>query len=99
MDSCLYELEEQEQVSPFFGGAEQDIKCANILVNVSGSVKLADFSSTREGRPNKKSKWDKVDGDRSPPLTTSSQDSVSSAGSHAALLTAANAGSGYTTFT
>ncbi|GJX78929.1 SAP30-binding protein isoform X1 [Tanacetum coccineum] len=55
-------------------------------------------TSTREGRPNKKSKWDKVDGDRRHPLTTSGQDSGASAGSHAALPTAANAGSGYTAF-
>nr|GEX29535.1 HCNGP-like protein [Tanacetum cinerariifolium] len=55
-------------------------------------------TSTREGRPNKKSKWDKVDGDRRHPLTTSGQDSGASAGSHAALLTASNAGSGYTAF-
>lgn len=43
---------------------------------------------TREGRPNKKSKWDKVDGDTRHPLTTGGQDPVS----------AANAGSGYTAF-
>lgn len=45
---------------------------------------------TREGRQNKKSKWDKVDGDR--------RDPVSAVGAHAALLTAANAGAGYTAF-
>ncbi|KAJ8545422.1 hypothetical protein K7X08_018005 [Anisodus acutangulus] len=45
---------------------------------------------TRYGRQNKKSKWDKVDGDR--------RDPVSAVGAHAALLSAANAGAGYTAF-
>ncbi|CAN4084230.1 unnamed protein product [Withania somnifera] len=45
---------------------------------------------TRDGRQNKKSKWDKVDGDR--------RDPVSAVGAHAALLSAANAGAGYTAF-
>lgn len=61
----------------------------------SNSVPAAVDTGTREGRTNKKSKWDKVDGDRRHPLTTSGQDS----GSHAAaLLSAANAGTGYTAF-
>lgn len=47
-------------------------------------------SVTRDGRQNKKSKWDKVDGDR--------RDPVSAVGAHAALLSAANAGAGYTAF-
>ena len=53
-------------------------------------------TSTWEGRPNKKSKWNNVDGDMRHPITTSSQNSVSSVGSHATLLTAANDMSGYT---
>ncbi|XP_071714345.1 uncharacterized protein [Rutidosis leptorrhynchoides] len=53
---------------------------------------------TREGRPNKKSKWDKVDGDRRHPLTSSGQDSVSSSGSHAVLMSTTNARTGYTAF-
>ncbi|KAL6991244.1 hypothetical protein U1Q18_009362 [Sarracenia purpurea var. burkii] len=55
-------------------------------------------SVTRDGRQNKKSKWDKVDGDRRNLLPPGGQDSVSAAGAHAALLTAANAGTGYTAF-
>ncbi|XP_076950100.1 uncharacterized protein LOC143622978 [Bidens hawaiensis] len=47
-------------------------------------------TGTREGRPNKKSKWDKVDGDRRHP---SGQDPISSVGS--AYL---SAGTGYTAF-
>ncbi|CAK9148120.1 unnamed protein product [Ilex paraguariensis] len=51
----------------------------------------------RDGRQNKKSKWDKVDGDRRNPLATGGPDSVSSVGAHA-LLSAASAGTGYTAF-
>lgn len=53
---------------------------------------------TRDGRQNKKSKWDKVDGDRRNPLPSGGQDSVSNTGAQAALLSAANAGTGYTAF-
>ncbi|KAL4193381.1 hypothetical protein AMTRI_Chr06g176600 [Amborella trichopoda] len=52
----------------------------------------------REGRQNKKTKWDKVDGDRRIPLATGGQDAVSTVSAHAALLSAANAGAGYTAF-
>ncbi|XP_058770301.1 uncharacterized protein LOC131643947 isoform X1 [Vicia villosa] len=55
-------------------------------------------SINRDGRQNKKSKWDKVDGDRKIPLPSVGQDSVSTAGAHAAVLSAANAGSGYMLF-
>nr|GMD10821.1 SAP30-binding protein [Ipomoea batatas] len=44
----------------------------------------------RDSRQNKKSKWDKVDVDR--------RDTISAVGAHAALLSAANAGSGYAAF-
>ncbi|KAK1426073.1 hypothetical protein QVD17_14741 [Tagetes erecta] len=56
----------------------------------SNPVSAAAGTGTREGRPNKKSKWDKVDGDR---RHSSGQDPISSAGS--AFL---SAGSGYTAF-
>ena len=39
-----------------------------------------------------------VDGDRRNPLHSGGQDSVSTASAHATLLTAANAGTGYTAF-
>ncbi|XWS12501.1 hypothetical protein CRYUN_Cryun37aG0094700 [Craigia yunnanensis] len=44
----------------------------------------------RDGRQNKKSKWDKVDSDRRNPLPA--------VGAHTVLLSAANAGTGYTAF-
>ncbi|KAI8525707.1 hypothetical protein RHMOL_Rhmol13G0250300 [Rhododendron molle] len=62
------------------------------------SVTAAVDSMTRDGRQNKKSKWDKVDGDRRNVLPPGGHDSVSVTGAHAALLTAANAGTGYTAF-
>ncbi|KAF8409068.1 hypothetical protein HHK36_005140 [Tetracentron sinense] len=52
----------------------------------------------RDSRQNKKSKWDKVDGDRRNPLHSGGQDTLSASGTHAALLSAANAGAGYTAF-
>jgi len=39
-----------------------------------------------------------VDGDRKNPLPSAGQDSVSTIGAHAALLSAANAGGGYMQF-
>ncbi|WOG86625.1 hypothetical protein DCAR_0205842 [Daucus carota subsp. sativus] len=57
------------------------------------SVPAAVDSVVREGRPNKKSKWDKVDGDRRNPLPTGGADPLS-----ATLLSAANAGTGYSAF-
>jgi hypothetical protein len=43
------------------------------------------------------SEW-QVDGDRKIPLPSVGQDSVSTAGAHAAVLSATNAGSGYMLF-
>ncbi|KAI9076898.1 hypothetical protein K1719_041202 [Acacia pycnantha] len=55
--------------------------------------------TNRDGRQNKKSKWDKVDGDRENPLPFGGQDSGCTGGVHAAILSAANAGSsGYMLF-
>ncbi|KAG9447874.1 hypothetical protein H6P81_014002 [Aristolochia fimbriata] len=55
-------------------------------------------TATREGRQNKKTKWDKVDGDRRIPLHPGTQDNIATTGAHAAILSAANAGTGYTAF-
>ncbi|XP_051129048.1 uncharacterized protein LOC127249969 isoform X2 [Andrographis paniculata] len=52
--------------------------------------------TARDGRQNKKSKWDKVDVDQSNPLA--GQENLSTAGAHAAILSAAKAGSGYSGF-
>ncbi|KAK9153059.1 hypothetical protein Sjap_000539 [Stephania japonica] len=54
-------------------------------------------AAVRDSRQSKKSKWDKVDGERKNPLHPG-QDAMSTAASHAALLSAANAGAGYSAF-
>ncbi|GJN17608.1 hypothetical protein PR202_gb04688 [Eleusine coracana subsp. coracana] len=51
----------------------------------------------KETRPNKKSKWDKVDGDIKNPAVPSGHDNLSATVS-AALLASANVGSGYAAF-
>ncbi|KAL1367627.1 hypothetical protein AAHE18_02G065100 [Arachis hypogaea] len=67
-------------------------------VAASGLVPPIADSINRDGRQNKKSKWDKVDGDRKNPLPSVGQDSVSTVGTHAAILSTVNAGSGYMLF-
>ncbi|KAF0910485.1 hypothetical protein E2562_002939 [Oryza meyeriana var. granulata] len=57
------------------------------LVSISGE------GVQKEARPNKKSKWDKVDGDIKNPAAPSGHDNLS-----AALLTSANVGAGYAAF-
>ncbi|KAG6416656.1 hypothetical protein SASPL_124091 [Salvia splendens] len=52
----------------------------------------------RDGRQNKKSKWDKVDVDQQSLLTVGGQENLSAVGAHAALLSTAKAGSGYSAF-
>lgn len=54
--------------------------------------------TSRDGRQNKKSKWDKVDVDQRNPLATGVQENLSAVGTHAAILSAAKAGSGYSAF-
>ncbi|KAL9383753.1 hypothetical protein Peur_024076 [Populus x canadensis] len=67
------------------------------VVTASGTHSSANAADAapREGRQNKKSKWDKVDGDGRNPLPPGGHDSLAAA---AALLSAANVGSGYTGF-
>ncbi|KAJ6724886.1 TRANSCRIPTIONAL REGULATOR PROTEIN HCNGP [Salix viminalis] len=67
------------------------------VVTASGTHSSANAADAapREGRQNKKSKWDKVDGDGRNPLPSGGQDSVAAA---AALLSVANVGTGYTGF-
>lgn len=67
----------------------------------SGVLNLPPASSdamARDGRQNKKSKWDKVDVDQRSSLATGGQENLSAVGAHAALLSAAKAGSGYSAF-
>ncbi|KAK1322379.1 hypothetical protein QJS10_CPA03g00759 [Acorus calamus] len=69
-------------------------------VSASGlhsAITVAEVLS-RDSRQNKKTKWDKVDGDVRLPLPPAGQDVVSAAAAHAAILSAANVGAGYTAF-
>ncbi|GAB2231328.1 hypothetical protein Droror1_Dr00010334 [Drosera rotundifolia] len=54
-------------------------------------------AGAREGRSNKKSKWDKVDGDRRS-MVGGGLDAVSTTGTHSAVPSGANTGSGYAVF-
>ncbi|CAH2034282.1 unnamed protein product [Thlaspi arvense] len=65
----------------------------------SGLPSIPTEVAARDGRPIKKSKWDKVDGDvKNPSLPAATQDSLSSIRSSAALVSASSAGSGYSAF-
>ncbi|KAK3431179.1 hypothetical protein EUGRSUZ_E02762 [Eucalyptus grandis] len=74
-----------------------NVPVAGVPTAASGGLRLSD-PTARDGRQNKKSKWDKVDGDRKNPLPSGAQESVSTVAAHAAMLSAANAGAGYTAF-
>jgi len=52
----------------------------------------------KETRPNKKSKWDKVDGDVKNPAVPIGHDNLSATVSAALLTSAANVGAGYAAF-
>ncbi|CAJ1973667.1 unnamed protein product [Sphenostylis stenocarpa] len=65
-------------------------------VTGSGLPLVPPTADARDGRQNKKSKWDKADGDRKNPLPSAAQDSESTIGAHAA--NAVNAGGGYMQF-
>ncbi|XP_030465507.2 LOW QUALITY PROTEIN: uncharacterized protein LOC115684777 [Syzygium oleosum] len=71
-----------------------NVPVAGVPTAASGGLRPSD-PAARDGRQNKKSKWDKVDGDRKP---SGAQESVSTVAAHAAILSAANAGAGYTAF-
>ncbi|XP_073312309.1 uncharacterized protein [Primulina huaijiensis] len=65
---------------------------------VSNITPVAVDVAARDGRHNKKSKWDKVDVDQRNFNPAGGQETVSSIGAHAALISAAKAGSGYSAF-
>ncbi|XP_043693770.1 SAP30-binding protein-like [Telopea speciosissima] len=79
------------------GGTQPGTVPAGPKINVPIPGTASD-ALARDGRQNKKSKWDKVDGDQRNPLLPGGQDTVSKVGAHATLLSAANLGAGYTAF-
>ncbi|KAK8971338.1 hypothetical protein KSP40_PGU013202 [Platanthera guangdongensis] len=66
------------------------------LLNSSLPPNPAIGDALKDGRMNKKSKWDKVDGDTKIP--SGGQDNPPSVSVHTAHLSAANAGTGYSAF-
>ncbi|KAJ4955941.1 hypothetical protein NE237_012724 [Protea cynaroides] len=78
------------------GGTQPGTVTAGLKINVPIPGNASD--ALARDRQNKKSKWDKVDGEQRNPLLPGGQDTVSTAGVHAALLSAANLGAGYTAF-
>ncbi|XP_042513108.1 SAP30-binding protein-like [Macadamia integrifolia] len=90
-------LKKNQKLEFASGGTQPGTAPAGPKINVPIPVTAAD-ALARDGRQNKKSKWDKVDGDQRNHLLPGGQDSVSKVGAHAALLSAANLGAGYTAF-
>lgn len=74
------------------------IPVAGISATVASVSASTVSDATREIRQNKKSKWDKIDGDVKNPVHSGGHDNLSAVGVNAAHLSAANAGSGYTAF-
>ncbi|XP_042486701.1 SAP30-binding protein-like isoform X2 [Macadamia integrifolia] len=91
------EMKKNQRLEFVSGGTQPGILTARPKINVPNPGTASD-ALARDGRQNKKSKWDKVDGDRRNPLLSAGQDAVSTVGAHAALLSAANLGAGYTAF-
>ncbi|XP_057862915.2 uncharacterized protein LOC131071204 isoform X1 [Cryptomeria japonica] len=80
------------------GGQKTTAGVMAASTNVSLQTATSATDNTKIDNRNKKSKWDKVDGDRKNPLPPGAQDAMAAATAHAALLTSANAGAGYTAF-
>ncbi|KAI4371012.1 hypothetical protein MLD38_019291 [Melastoma candidum] len=93
------ERKRSQQIDLVSTGAQAAAAAALQKVNMSltGDGLRAADTALRDGRQ-KKSKWDKVDDDRKTPLPPVGKDSLSSVAVHAAILSAANAGAGYTAF-
>ncbi|XP_062206932.1 uncharacterized protein LOC133908790 [Phragmites australis] len=98
------ERKEQKKRSPkveFIAGGVQPPISASIpkIPALAGATTLPvpAEDAQKETRPNKKSKWDKVDGDIKNPAVPSGHDNLSATVA-AALLTSANVGAGYAAF-
>ncbi|CAA2996228.1 transcriptional regulator family [Olea europaea subsp. europaea] len=71
---------------------------ATVPGGVLNAVQASVDSVARDGRQNKKSKWDKVDSDQWNSLISGGHDSLSTVDAHSALLSASKAVSGYSAF-
>ncbi|XP_066307197.1 uncharacterized protein [Miscanthus floridulus] len=101
------ELERKEQekkrspkVEFITGGVQPPISASILKIPALAGVSTLPVPTEglqKETRPNKKSKWDKVDGDVKNHLVPSGHDNLSATAS-AALLTSVNVGAGYAAF-
>lgn len=103
MERKEQERKRSQKVEFVAGGMQPGIVATAPKINMPipaavNSVPTVGDVAFREGRQKKKSKWDKVDGDRRNTIPSGAQDSISTVGGHAAVLSAANAGAGYTAF-
>ncbi|KAH9321128.1 hypothetical protein KI387_015767 [Taxus chinensis] len=81
------------------GGQKNAVGATSASANVPSQIATSATDSGKfDSWQSKKSKWDKVDGDKKNPLPPGAQDAMAAASAHAALLNAANAGAGYTAF-
>lgn len=94
------ELERKRSPKVEFVSGGTQISVTGISAAVSSGLQSATVASdaTKEPRQNKKSKWDKVDGDVKHPVLPSGNDKIVGHGVHASHLSAANAGAGYNAF-
>ncbi|KAJ4968143.1 hypothetical protein NE237_014844 [Protea cynaroides] len=91
------EMKKNQKLEFLSGGTQPGIVTAGPKISVPIPGTASD-ALARDSRQNKKSKWDKVDGDRRNSMFSGGQDAVPTVGAHAALLSAANLGAGYTAF-
>ncbi|XP_075476766.1 uncharacterized protein LOC142518051 isoform X2 [Primulina tabacum] len=104
------EKKKNQRVDFVSGGAQQGNVAPTPKINtpipgltavaggVSNITPVALDAAARDGRHNKKSKWDKVDVDQRNFNPSGGQETLSAIGAHAALISAAKSGSGYTSF-
>ncbi|CAI9773242.1 unnamed protein product [Fraxinus pennsylvanica] len=97
MERKEQEKKKNQKVDFMSGGSQTGIVVPTPKVNMLIPVQASVDAVTRDGRQNKKSKWDKVDGDQNNPLISGGNDSLSTVDAQA-LLSAAKAGSGYSAF-
>nr|XP_009392424.1 PREDICTED: uncharacterized protein LOC103978373 isoform X1 [Musa acuminata subsp. malaccensis] len=111
MERKEQERKKSQKVDFVAGGTQTATVVPSLNINTQNSASVAVAAlavlppvpttvdaTTRDGRQNKKTKWDKVDGDIKSSTLSGGHDNPSTTSVHAALLSAANAGAGYTAF-
>ncbi|KAL2539226.1 Uncharacterized protein Adt_00204 [Abeliophyllum distichum] len=98
MERKEQEKKKNQKVDFISGGTQPGIVVPTPKITMPIPVQASVDAVARDGRQNKKSKWDKVDGDQRNPMISGGHDSLSTGDAHSALLSAAKAGSGYSAF-